>query len=797
MKKTKMKLAKKTLLSVLIVLLTVITSSAQKVIINPVFGSATDASIKIERIQLDDTTTSLFFKVTYQPGFWINIDSNSHLQTSDGSRKYCLLATKGLEVGLNKKWTMPDSGVVHYVLIFPKLDSGTNTFDFIENEKSSWKIFGIKLISKNTFLPKELMGNWITKDNSGKWLLGLYDSIAIYNNNIWHYDKVTNENGWAVKLKNTTTTTTIYLQCDKNGDCFVGSTAFQKVLCSHSMININYRKTTPQSAAFPTPFFAKGYATLRGYVEGYSPKVTKYADTYSIVAGSHVKKLQMADDGSFEVRIPICHPGIYPVRIPLLYANEYHAENVYLEPGQETVCYFSLFNFPPTATSEKFANVRVLYMGGNADVNNELYQYLKKSSSAFQTLTSTDSTEEYQQNIYNSNVLKIKRKEDEWVLNHLSTDAISEKTAKIIQTQINNIYCNYLVNYNTNREYKYKSDNHITDYSKDYLTPVPLTPTCISTIKNIFRDTLNLMGKESAAVLRIVENLPEVKKPNYSLLSVMTLMKNNGTRFTKDEQAIYNWFDDIHKLKVDAADSLDHYQALINKFRQKYANTIGEISEKLQNQTPQQFLKSYFDLPDFVLDVMNLNNAVNRFNLPMASPLEKDVIKDLKKKFSNPIFFEFVEMINKEVGAALTENKGSVIKDSRDLESENIYESLIKSHRGNVILLDFWETWCIPCRNGMLQMAPLKEELKDSGIAFVCVASPSSPEETWSALAKNIRGYHYKLNTSQYSAFYYRFNLKSIPRYILINKEGKIVNNDLGHKTNEELKALLLKLKNE
>ncbi len=563
------------------------------------------------------------------------------------------------------------------------------------------------------------------------------------------------------------------------------------------MININYHKTIPQKAVFPTPFFTNGYATLRGYVEGYSTKVIKYADPYSIVAGTLAKNLQMADDGSFEVRIPICHPGIYPVRIPLLYANEYHAENVYLEPGQETVCYFSMFNNPPKTTTEKFLYLHTLYMGDNAEVNNELYQFLKKPENTVQTLVSTDSTDEYQLNTFTNNILKIKRKEDEWVLTHLSTDAISEKTAKIIHAQNNNIYCNYLVNYNANREYKYKRDNHITDYSKNYLTPAPFSTTFLNTLKTTLRDTFNLMGKESAAVLHLLESLPEVRKPDYSLLSIMKQMKRDGIKFSKDDETLYTWFDAIHNLNKDAADSFDYYQALTSKFKSKYSNHIDDIAAKLQSQTPQQYLKSYLDLPDFVVDIMTLNDATNRLNLPMAMPLARSDVKDLRKKFSNPVFGDYFEEVNKAVGGTLKENEGAVLKDNRGLDPDNMYESLTKPYRGEVILLDFWETWCIPCKMGMQQMAPLKEELKNSGIAFVCLASSSSPDDNWNTLAKTIRGDHYKLNTLQYPALYRKFNINTIPRYILINKEGRVVNSDLGHKTNQELRTILLKLKDE
>ena len=792
-----MKLAKKTLLPLLFVLSTVVTSSAQKVINNPVFGSANDAAIKIERIELTESTTALFFKVTFPSTGWLTIDSGCYIQPSSGGMKYKSIGSKGLEVGFNKKWMMPDSGVRHFVLVYPKLDASITKFNFIESETSKWKIFSIGFTSKISILPEELMGNWITKDATSKWLLGVYDSVVIYNNKLWHYGKVTNQNKtWAVNLIDGTISATIYLRTDVEGNCFVSSSTTKEILCSHFMINIDNHKTTPEKAVFPTPFFKNGYAKLRGFVDGYKPNVTKYADVNSIVAGTHVESLQMADDGSFEVRIPICHPGIYPVRIPILYSGQYHVENVYLEPDQETVCYFSMFNNPLKPSTEKYLKINTLYMGNNAGINNELYQFLKKPEYYIEQVASTDSSDEYQINTFYKNVLKAKRTNEEWVLTHLSTDAISEKTAKIIHTQNMNVFSKQLLSFNANREYKYKTDNHITDYSKDYLTPIPLSSQCMDALKTTLKDTFNLIGKESAAFLRSLENLSEAKKPSYSLLSIMAQMKREGVKFSKDDDALYNWFIAIHSQNKDAVDSFDYYQALTIKFKSKYSNHIDDISTRLQNQTPQEYLKSYLDLPDFLIDIMTLYDAINRFNYPMATPLDRSDVKELKKKFRNPVFSDYLETVNKQIGNTLTENAGSVIKSNRDIDPDNLLESLTKPYRGRVILLDFWETWCIPCKMGMQQMASLKEELKDSSIAFVCLASTSSPDDIWNTLAKTIRGDHYRLNGIQYSAFYNKFNLRSIPRYMLIDKAGRIVNNDLGHKTNEQLRVLLLNLKN-
>ncbi len=792
-----MKLAKKPTISLLIVLLTVITSSAQKVIINPVFGSAATSSFKIERIELTDSTTTLFFRLLHTPGGTVWFDSSIYLQTASGDKKYYIVGTKGIEVGMNKKWIVPDSGVIHYGLIFPKMDSSISKFDYIGNGASAWKIFDIRFNSKTTILPEELMGNWITKDTSGKWLIGLYDSIAIYNNKIWHYNQVNVMNNiWTVTLKDATATTTIYLHSDNEGNCFVGQDAKQEVLCSHKMININYHKSTPQKAAFQAPFFSYGYATIKGFIDGYSTRVQNQPFIATFAKYSPITTVN--EDGTFEMKIPLTHPSVCRIDFTARQTNLQQQENIYLEPGKETICYFKILNNYMWATSEKYFVSPFLYMGDNAEVNSEFCQFKRKIINKDFFSEWVHYSEGDQLDSFKNKALEIKNKADDRVISYLSNNAISEKTAKILRADINVQYGMNLLSFNYKRESEYKLANHIKDNSKTYFTPETFGFPYLNPLKTTLQDTFSVISFYFDNLLYYAKTyLTDVKKQDHSLPDIMKQMKSDGIKFSKNDEALYNWFDGIHNHNRDAADSFDYYQKETIRFKKKYTNTLEEVSGRLQSQTPEQKLENYLAMSDFTRDLIRLKTEITKLNEPLALPLGKSDLRDLRKKFSNSAFSDYFETLNKQIGNTLTENEGSVLKSNRDIDPDDLLESLTKPYIGRVILLDFWETWCNPCRMGMQQMAPLKRELKDSSIAFVCVASPSSPEDTWKTLAKTISGDHYRLNGSQYSAFYYRFNLKSIPRYILINKEGKIVNSDLGHKTNEELKTILLKLKNE
>jgi len=53
----------------------------------------------------------------------------------------------------------------------------------------------------------------------------------------------------------------------------------------------------------------------------------------------------------------------------------------------------------------------------------------------------------------------------------------------------------------------------------------------------------------------------------------------------------------------------------------------------------------------------------------------------------------------------------------------------LSSYRGNVVYLDFWASWCIPCKESMPLFNELREHLKDSGFEVIAVNLDEVPEK--------------------------------------------------------------------
>ncbi|MBJ2175707.1 TlpA family protein disulfide reductase [Aureibaculum sp. A20] len=99
--------------------------------------------------------------------------------------------------------------------------------------------------------------------------------------------------------------------------------------------------------------------------------------------------------------------------------------------------------------------------------------------------------------------------------------------------------------------------------------------------------------------------------------------------------------------------------------------------------------------------------------------------------------------------------------------------------KGKFIYVDVWATWCGPCRDEIPYLKEIEKEFRDENIAFVSISVDDlEDEQAWKAMVEENEMKGIQLFANGDTNFMNEYGIESIPRVILIDDEGKIMDYD-------------------
>lgn len=734
---------------------------AQHSIFNPKEGFKENSSnVKVTRVDLLDSVTILYFRTKATPGTWIRIPSHTYIQPIGDTTKYFVRRTEGIP--FNQEYYMPDSGVARYAVVFPAIKKNTAVIDYGEAASGGWKIYDIRLARSATpLIPEFLNTEWYER-SSGKTAYAFYDSVAISGGMIFKYGsfRKKDKDGYMVLLRSGRQQ--VELSIRRLSDSVIRITKN-----GLSAIYLNDRKGCTikhDDSLFAAPVLKGGSTLFSGYVKNYNAKrfprnLMLYVD--NILTGSQENVLvEIASDGHFSVDIPLYNEE----EVFSMYGNSH--DQMYLEPGKQL--------FVILGTDE------VHFMGNLAGINDDLqklkdlhlFDYNRVSGAP---VMAPDSFKTY--------VFDCGKREMHIIDSLYARKEIGRKAFQVKQIEERYRYLNLAMEYH----FIYRNPPPYPAGYIDFITPA------------IANDPLAYISTSYNTFINRVKFAPPLRPDApyiFNFRQMIEALKLSGMPLSDNDRKLYTHLDPGGTtLRLDSADT--DATTLMKTFSSEHPSFVQDFVEQRQNELQYARLDSALSLPrgSQLMDIARAQDILAPI-VERLTPKDSGYLRMRMAAISDPFIRSYILEANRKTIRQIAANKNSsgyTVNATPLVAGDQLFDSIMAKYRGKVVYVDFWATWCAPCRSGIKEIAPLKEELKGENIAFVYITNETSPEETYQNMIPTIKGEHYRLKQDEYNYLAAKFQVTGIPHYVLVDKEGKVVYPHLGFNTNENLKELFKK----
>jgi len=610
-----------------------------------------------------------------------------------------------------------------------------------------------------------IFGNWF-EPVSNTWTFGFFEKFAIYDGKFWEYKtlKITKNKG-AATLQNGNDTLQLTFKKIKDSTMQVVFNKQKVVTFNLAGRTLPHYKTTDTTSFVDNHFASIDTAFITGYLRNRTTNKPFEIALHDVIADKEVSYYGNVDDaGRFNIKVPL-----YNSSMALFDWKRMKRINV-LEPNEH---YFLFYDEKTKQT---------LFMGKNTRCQNELATLdffgipREKPESGLKPINFLN----FQKKLFNN--------EKEYISGIFDQmPNPSEKFRYFLNNYIKyEIACDLL-------QYRFKLDrknyerfpSEYLDFAKNTLLTNPVNPMTLN--RSFFSFIRDYVGysKEQKGSFSI--------NPNDALLS---MVNSNKLKLDKSDKDMVELVSNYIRL-INIGDTVKYKKMAENitsKQFDRYNEITGKYQEQITTETSIMFSDNGFKREIETLNTEIQDKTIRDYYLASVlfgklnddrKPIDTKLLDSMIVQVKSPVFREKVLLAQKfytELSERSMDYTESLKNTDHLIEAKNadsLWVELIRPYKGKIIYVDFWGTWCGACKMEMEYVADLKKQFIGKEVIFMYLADRSS-EESWKNVIKNysLTGENvvqYRLPDEQQAMIERRFGVHSFPTYMVVDKNGNIV----------------------
>lgn len=287
-------------------------------------------------------------------------------------------------------------------------------------------------------------------------------------------------------------------------------------------------------------------------------------------------------------------------------------------------------------------------------------------------------------------------------------------------------------------------------------------------------ETLNILTLEGGRgnVIFINENEP------ITATVYKDSLRSSKVEGGKSNELFNDYVSEIKSLRAEMQQMVEQYQANNPNLRQNPAlmQEIQQKQKELQESNTGKFQKMISENPESLVSALILSDMMNGKSL--STNEFKELFENLDEEVKNS---EIGKQLNETIQKATATAVGSKAPEFSAPTPEG-EQLALKDALGKITIVDFWASWCKPCRIENPNVVKLYNEYHDKGLNIIGVSlDKNGQKDKWLKAIEDDGLTWQHVSNLQYwqGPVAQLYNVRSIPATFILDENGVIIAKDL------------------